>query len=60
MKVTVHSQIEGKQSGESATVDAERGRWLIDNGYAVADGTTAEPAAETAEKAPAPKKRSSK
>lgn len=35
MQVTLTSDVEGKKSGETATVTAERGAWLRANGYAI-------------------------
>jgi hypothetical protein len=38
MQVRLTSDVEGKKSGDTATVTAERGAWLIAQGYAVAEG----------------------
>lgn len=34
MKVKLHSDIEGGRAGDEITVSAERGRWLLERGYA--------------------------
>lgn len=35
MKVKLSSPAEGKQPGDTVTVDDERGNWLVEQGYAV-------------------------
>lgn len=53
MRVTLTSPVEGKQPGDTVTVDSERGDWLIWQGYATRAGDV-EPATEPAA---TPKKR---
>lgn len=38
MRVTLCQQVEGKEPGDTVTVDADRGQWLVDNGYATNAG----------------------
>lgn len=54
MRVTLTSPVEGKQPGDTVTVDNDRGDWLIWQGYATASSDKAQPD-EPADTAPVKK-----